>query len=113
MGGVLITCRVCKNRIPMNDMRYDDNGEDLICNDCYNKKHGKFVAQSKPAAPEKKVILNKPADFKQKLDIDFEKKQTDERVMFVCEKCKYKFSRKPGFPVNQCPFCGSTYLKQQ
>jgi len=113
MAGVLITCKVCKNKIPMNNMRYDDNGEDLICNDCYNKKHGK-VSISKPAdAVEKRGIQNKPTDFKAKLDIDFEKKPTEERVTFACEKCKFKFSRKPDFPVTQCPYCGSTYIKQQ
>jgi uncharacterized CHY-type Zn-finger protein len=109
MGGVLITCRVCKNKIPMNNMRYEDNGEDLICNDCYNKRHGTYVAPKINVA-EKKVVLNKPAESTHKLDVDFEKQDGD-RVTYVCEKCKYKFKRKEGFPVNQCPYCGSTYLK--
>ena len=112
MAGVLITCRVCKNKIPMNSMRYDDNGEDLICNDCYDKKHGKTTVQQKPLVADKKVVLNKPTVFsKSKLDIDFEAKPKEDRITYVCQKCKYKFSRKEGFPVNLCPFCGSNFIQ--
>jgi len=108
--GVLIMCRVCKTKVPMDNMRYDDNGEDLICNDCYNKRHGTYVAP-KSTAPEKRVVLNKPTERTRHED-DFEKKQNEDKVTFVCEKCKFKFSRKSGFPVNQCPYCSSTYIKE-
>lgn len=37
---LLIICRTCGRKVLMHNMRPDDDGEHMICNECWKRKAG-------------------------------------------------------------------------
>jgi len=89
-------CKKCKKKVMLDKIRYDVNGVDLICVDCYDSK------------------ANKPAT---NLDTEREERHINsgERIKVICTDCRYKFSLRVGSNANlRCPYCsGNSLVKDQ
>lgn len=97
MENIPITCKKCRVKVPIKLMKYDINGSDLICFDCYEK--------------QVRGIKGKLSDFSSIENIavrpsEARKKETKDTVKYYCTLCKFRFSRgrEFGFPKN-CPYC--------
>jgi hypothetical protein len=97
---LLIICRACGRKVLMHNMRPDDDGEHMICKECYTKKAGARGAQS-PFS--KKPVENAPYEGPKKTAA---KPQIEKMIRYICQGCKYKFSRKASQQVGKCPYCG-------
>jgi len=85
-------CKKCKKKVMLDKIRYDVNGVDLICVDCYDSK------------------ANKPAT---NLDTEREERHINsgERIKVICTDCRYKFSLRKGSHIAlRCQYCGSSRL---
>ena len=96
MAEGIYLCKKCKNNVPMEKIRYDSNGINLVCIDCYNKNAGKAAAKIE----------------KQKLEVDI---SSQEKIKVICTDCRYKFTFRKGSNVAlRCPYCsGSRLVKDQ
>lgn len=87
MAEVYITCSTCKAKVPMKGMKYNEAGNDLICQKCYAKVHNPPSAES----------------MKGKRD---ELLQRSISAKYVCTSCGYKFHRDISYRYWQkCPWC--------
>lgn len=94
-----VKCNRCSKEVSLNYLRYDKNGKDLICFDCYIKQH-----------PEAK---NKSFQEVHKVDIKPKKKVPYETTTYVCNDCSYKFELKKGTTVTKrCPYCSSGRIEK-
>lgn len=100
---ILISCRRCGRKTASRSMKFDMNGKDLICPDCYNKQHAKLPAS---------VALNtsaKSAVGSSRTSETYNRSEAygDEikKVSYYCTTCNFKFSRKEGLFVKYCPNC--------
>lgn len=76
----------------MDSIRYDTNGRDLICSDCYREKINKKSANISASSTARK-------------------EEVKDRIKVICTDCRYKFSIKPGSNVAlRCPYCGKNRL---
>jgi DNA-directed RNA polymerase subunit RPC12/RpoP len=96
---MLIICRSCGRKVLMHNMRPADDGEHMICLDCYNKG----ASMSTETTIQKKAIENQPFSGPRKKT---EKTKSEKMFKYICTNCKYKFSRKESQPVEKCPYCG-------
>jgi predicted RNA-binding Zn-ribbon protein involved in translation (DUF1610 family) len=97
---MLIICRVCGRKVLMHNMRPDDDGEHMICNDCWKKKSG---VKSAVSPFGKKAVENsayEPPKSKAKVE------KSEKMVHYICTACRYKFSRKTSQEIHKCPYCG-------
>lgn len=86
MADVYVTCSRCKAKAPMKGMRYNTEGNDLICQKCYGKEHGSSLLEG---TKQKDELLNRsiPAHY-------------------ICTSCGYKFQRDINYRYWQkCPWC--------
>ena len=97
MENIPVTCKRCREKVPIKLMKYDINGSDLICFDCYEK--------------QVRGIKGKLSDFSSIENIatrssEVRKKETKDTIKYYCTLCKFRFSRGKefGFPKN-CPYC--------
>ena len=103
---LLIICRVCGRKILMHNMRLDDDKENMICNDCYQKKSS---ASQPVSALTKKALENNPYEpSKSKA----KSTKSEKMIKYICTSCKYKFSRKESQHVEKCPYCGKNSIVQ-
>lgn len=80
----IIICKNCREKVSIDNVRYDRDGHDLICVPCYRRG---------------------PAPVPQKSLADREK--------FMCMRCNYKFSiRKDSRLARKCPYCSSSNVTQ-
>lgn len=89
-------CMKCKNKVRLDDIRYDSNGRDLICEDCYSKKIKKRDS----------ILTEKPA-------IEHNESGNDKgrKIKVICTDCRYKFAIRIGSNVSlRCPYCGRNRL---
>jgi protein-arginine kinase activator protein McsA len=98
---LLIICRACGRKVLMHNMRPDDDGEHMICNDCWKRKQGAKGASSSNVFG-KKDVENTPYQ-PQKSTMKAQK--SEKLIKYVCTSCKYKFSRKASQQVEKCPYC--------
>jgi len=100
---VLITCQSCRQKFPMKELKYDKNGEDLICNECFGSSRSPEEAKKdmKNMNPE---TLEKtgPRKFTQQIS-----------TKYICMSCQYKFTRQKEYEVFKCPYCDSENLKKE
>lgn len=83
-----IKCYKCGNEHPMNMMRMDPNGKNLVCRGCLDRK----VSSNTTTKEESKS-----------------QKTQEEPAMkeYFCKACKYNFKRAKHLAVSTCPYCGS------
>ena len=77
-------CNKCLKEVSVGQVRYNPNTKDIICKDCYGSKS---VMPQESGAFKKKEIT------------------AANKINYLCETCKFKFSRKVGFDVKTCPYC--------
>ena len=89
-------CKKCRSKVRMEKIRYDSNGIDLVCVDCYNKNAGKAAAGIEKQRQENNV-------------------SSEEKIKIICTDCRYKFIFRKGSNVAlRCPYCsGSRLVKDQ
>ncbi|MBS3159900.1 hypothetical protein J4436_03865 [Candidatus Woesearchaeota archaeon] len=97
----------CGNCVPVKEMKYDINGTDLICGECYRYQQLRFKEKVFGKSYNKiETITGKKRDT-----VDTRRFQ-EEKIKYFCENCHYKFSRKKDFKFNLiCPNCGKTGLR--
>lgn len=107
--GATIICKKCKQKVSLDKVRYDQNGRDLICFECYDKtqwamKKAGFAERPDPSPTVKLVTpAKKPV----------EKPKNVEKVKYICSMCKYRFSlKKDGEAAKRCPYCGKDSLEE-
>lgn len=88
-----VRCKRCNKRTPINAMRYDTDGKNLICMECYN------LQQTKPASAIKKET--KP-----------QSSSSEQKIQYQCERCKFKFNRKKSWTDKRCPYCGNANIRE-
>ncbi|MEM4260241.1 MAG: hypothetical protein QXG00_03320 [Candidatus Woesearchaeota archaeon] len=88
-----IRCKRCNKKTPIKSMRYDVDGKNLICMECYN------LQNTKPASSIKIEAKPKQSSFEQK-------------IQYQCERCKYKFTRKKDWIDKRCPYCGNLDIRE-
>ncbi len=89
-------CNKCKSKVSLGNIRYDSNGKDLICTDCFNVK-SKETAKPRQESAKKKTP------------------QIGDKIKVICTECRYKFSLRVGSNANlRCPYCsGNSLVKDQ
>jgi len=93
----LITCDGCRKRFHMSEFRYDMRGENLICKECFDASKGnKSTTPSIHDLKPKKLESTGPRE-----------REEEELIRFYCADCRYKFTRKKGFPFVICPSCST------
>ena len=85
-------CKRCNKNISFKEVRYKNNGKDLICKDCYD------------IVVNKKLVSDNPKPEQKTLEGDTAKKR------FMCFKCRYNFTYKPSRAKLRCPNCGREEL---
>ena len=85
---VTYPCKRCKAQVLFKDVRYANNGRDMICNSCHEFTIKKQIVKEKPGEVQK-TISGK--NLKEK---------------YVCVKCRYNFTYIPSQAALRCPFCG-------
>lgn len=89
------SCIKCNKKMNYGEMRAIP-GQGYMCIDCFKNPEGKMFS-------EKTEKIETPQSIK----VNIEKPKTDsEQINYVCEKCKYKFSRKASLKIDKCPYCG-------
>ncbi len=95
-GDVLITCRSCRKRYPIRELRYDKTGSDLICKDCFSaSRRPNDVLQDMKRIPPEKLEPTGPR-VRDNADL----------LKYYCLTCRFKFSRRTDFHFENCPSCG-------
>ena len=79
-------------------MKFDLNGKDLICPDCYNKQHAKLPAS---VAAEK----IKSAEKAKNIERNASSSDISAKVKYYCTNCNFRFARNEGLFVKTCPNC--------
>jgi len=97
---LLIICRTCGRKVLMHNMRPDDDGEHMICNDCWKRKAGARGAGSVLGA---KVVENTPYVPSKNVS---KVEKSEKMIKYICTSCRYKFQRKASQAVEKCPYCG-------
>ena len=89
---IQISCRKCGRKVASKSMKFDMNGKDLVCPDCYNKQHAKLPASA---------TLKSPASVRHELS-------SVKKVKYYCTACNFRFSRGEGLQIETCPNCSKT-----
>lgn len=82
-----LNCKLCRKRVPLEEMKFCKDGSGLICAECSNKeKHGvNLKIESKP--------IQKPVENKKK-------------IAYYCRSCNFRFTRAIDFRGPRvCPNC--------
>ena len=103
---LLIICRTCGRKVLMHNMRPDDDGEHMICSDCWKRKAGAKSASASNVFG-KKDVENTPY---QPPKSSMKPQKSEKMIKYICTSCKYKFSRKESQNVAKCPYCGKNSI---
>ena len=91
-----LTCKSCKKRTPLNQMKYSKDGSGLICEECLNKETSSLAISQKTT----------PASFSSKITTADQQKK---KVEYHCTSCAFKWARALDFRGPRvCPNCGRT-----
>ncbi len=89
MAEVYITCSRCKAKVPMKGMKYNEAGDDLICQKCYAKANPSSAMLAKKEQKQHDEILQRTIS-----------------IGYVCTSCGYRFHRDINYKYWQkCPWC--------
>ena len=85
---VKIKCHKCGNEYSMDMMRIGQDGKNLVCRNCLERK---IVQKQDTANSEVKI-----------------QKQGSLTKEYFCKECKYSFKRAKHIMISTCPYCGSS-----
>jgi predicted SprT family Zn-dependent metalloprotease len=80
-------CTRCNKNVSFKDVRYKNNGKDLICVECHEAVIKKQLVSEKPQEAQTTTAGNIVKD------------------KYICTKCRYKFVYKPSSADLKCPYC--------
>ena len=87
---VKVKCFKCGSEYAMSMMRMDQNGKNLVCRNCLDRKVSSNTAPKEEAKSQKTNKQEEPA-----------------MKEYFCKACKYNFKRAKHLVVSTCPYCGS------
>lgn len=101
----LIACRKCRKESPMREMKYADNGKDLICSACALQKEDNTgnYEEEEDYIPATKTMQQKQQP------VPAEK---DTKMKYYCISCSYIFLRNQDVPVTACPYCSKATIRK-
>lgn len=89
-ASTLYMCSTCKGKFEFENIRYSNDGQRIVCKDCYNRV-------GKDQKKETKVVP--------------QKERLPDSIKLVCMNCRYKFSLKRKSAIRViCPYCGGNQL---
>ena len=84
---VKIKCHKCGNEYAMDMIRIGQDGRNLVCRSCLERK----IVQKQGIASEAKI-----------------QKQQEQTKEYFCKECRYSFKRAKHIVVSTCPYCSSS-----
>ncbi|HLD11100.1 MAG TPA: hypothetical protein VJB89_03385 [Candidatus Nanoarchaeia archaeon] len=97
----MVKCK-CGNLVDIKEMKYGLNGKELICNQCHQVQQANFKRKIFGG----NIGINKIVGNK--------KLGSGDRMLYYCDHCGFKFSRKKDFLFNgRCPNCSKFAVKER
>lgn len=98
---VLVPCKLCKTKVPYTDLRRNKEGL-YVCSNCLNYGvHGipelRNVTETRNPLPSKVIRIDR----------------SEERIPYVCNSCKFSFTKPVSAEDKNCPMCGKDYNVQR
>ena len=82
-----IHCKQCGTEVSIAKMRYDVNGKDVLCPPCHDKKG---------------------------IGASWKKKEpSGDKISYVCDACRFTFSRSVDQIIRKCPYCDRPTIRPQ
>jgi predicted RNA-binding Zn-ribbon protein involved in translation (DUF1610 family) len=97
---VLVPCKLCKTRVPYNDLRKNKDGL-YVCNTCLS--HGFYETSLKTNELRKPISSVKTQASLKK----------EQKIPYLCSSCKFSFTKPFGAENKTCPNCGKDYSVQR
>lgn len=94
MPETLLTCKSCKNKVPLSDLKADKSGSGWVCMACYKHQHPEIYKEVRKEQPRKEL------------------QTTPHLVKYYCSECGYKFKKEPPFK-GKCPYCDLYSIKEE
>jgi len=101
-GLVMVPCKNCGTRVPVNDLRKNDKGL-YVCGTCLSHKYV-GMKEIPNLLPER--FIAKPKEQPKVM-------VKEEKIPYYCTSCKFSFTRARGAPSKGCPYCGKEYSVQR
>ncbi|MEK6907247.1 MAG: hypothetical protein AABW45_01850 [Nanoarchaeota archaeon] len=100
-GSVLVPCKLCKTKVSVSDLRKNKDGV-YVCNNCLNYGYSgmpalREVTQTRNPLPSKVIKIDR----------------SDERISYVCNSCKFSFTKPLSSEDKNCPMCGKDFNVQR
>ncbi len=95
-----LPCGLCDHSTPVRDMKYHRSGEYLICGRCFETQQSELqnsLSEALRRERQELKLLEQPVSVAR-------------LIKYRCSSCRYSFTRKQGFSVLACPYCGRSSL---
>lgn len=99
-GLVFVPCKLCKTKVPYNDLRKNNDGI-YVCNNCLD--HSTYESSLKGKEFRKPVLPSKVKPVQKK----------EQKISYLCTSCKFGFTKPFGSDNKNCPNCGKDYNVQR
>ena len=97
----MVPCKLCKTKVPYTDLRKNRDGL-YVCNNCLN-----YGVRGMPELRSTQETRNPLPSRVVHID------RRDERIPYVCNSCKFSFTKPIGAEDKNCPMCGKDYNVQR
>lgn len=115
---IMTVCKKCGSKAPAKEFRIHDDLGIMVCPNCFRRTFAQnsdskiieFPKEIKEEEP-KLIFIHSEEDIERRL---FEKKESkkiierekDKRIIYICDKCSFKFKYSPvkDWPI-RCPGC--------
>jgi len=97
---VLVPCKICKTKISVSDLRKNKDGV-YVCSTCLS--HSYYEQDLRVNELRKPVQQNKPQTIV----------KDDDKIRYLCNSCKFSFTKPYGSGDKNCPMCGKDYSVQR
>lgn len=126
-GSLVMECTNCRLKFHAPELKLSPMTNEMVCRNCYNFP-GSRVSILKDKAPEikknpffkpkeeKSAYLTLPPHLLPKKESGVEKEATVKnlpagQVAYLCEDCRYTFTRSVGKFNGSCPYCSRKRIK--
>jgi DNA-directed RNA polymerase subunit RPC12/RpoP len=93
-----VKCRACDRTVRFDQVKYDDARKAYVCQNCFKDSHKVSMKQ----------VLQKPGAKKEEPKASTSK---NDKVKYICVKCKYSFERAKDKSASSCPYCGASDIQ--
>ena len=97
MSVVLVPCKQCKTKVPYTDLRRNKEGL-YVCGNCLNYGF-QGIPKLRSTTETRDPLSSKVVQVSRK----------EERIPYVCNSCKFSFSKPLGSEDKNCPNCGKDF----